>query len=142
MHEGIPILNYLVPTAFVHENGKLTGMRFDRVVAQFDDKGRRKLVSAGEPEQFFPCDDVLIAVGQENAFPWIESDAGIDFDEWGMPRLDPKSFQSSLPKVFLAVMRLLDLRTLFGPWPMDMMRRFRSTSTSRVAIYSIDPSPV
>lgn len=100
MHEGIPILNYLVPTAFVHENGKLTGMRFDRVVAQFDDKGRRKLVSAGEPEQFFPCDDVLIAVGQENAFPWIESDAGIDFDEWGMPRLDPKSFQSSLPKVF------------------------------------------
>jgi ferredoxin len=100
MHEGIPILNFLVPVAFVHQEGRLTGMRFDRVTAHYDTKGRRKLVSSGHPEQFFPCDDVLIAVGQENAFPWIEADAGIDFDEWGMPKLDTKTLQSSLPQVF------------------------------------------
>ncbi|MBM3380544.1 MAG: 4Fe-4S dicluster domain-containing protein [Betaproteobacteria bacterium] len=100
MHEGIPILNFLVPVAFVHQEGRLAGVRFDRVTAQYDSMGRRKLVSSGEPEQFFPCDAVLIAVGQENAFPWIEADAGIDFDEWGMPRLDGKTLQSSLPQVF------------------------------------------
>src|SRR5487761_2689998 len=72
MHEGIPIHNYLVPKKFTHENGKLTGITFEKVKAQFDDKGRRKLVPAGEPEQHFPCDGVLVAVGQENAFPWIE----------------------------------------------------------------------
>ena len=55
---------------------------------------------AGEPEQHFPCDDVLVAVGQENAFPWIERDAGIEFDDWGMPKLDEKTFQSTNPKVF------------------------------------------
>jgi formate dehydrogenase beta subunit len=88
MHEGIPILNYHVPKAFVHENGKLTGMTFEKVRAEYDDKGRRKLVPTGEPDVFVPCDDVLIAVGQENAFPWIERDIGIEFDEWGMPVVD------------------------------------------------------
>lgn len=100
MHEGIPILNFLVPVAFVHEEGRLTGVRFDRVRAQYDAKGRRSLVSTGEPPQVFPCDDVLIAVGQENAFPWIEADAGIRFDAWGMPELDERTLQSSLPQVF------------------------------------------
>ena len=85
MHEGIPILNYLVPKAFVHENGKLTGMTFEKVSAVYDDKGRRKLVPTGEPDQLFDCDEVLIAVGQENAFPWIERDCGIAFDEWDLP---------------------------------------------------------
>ena len=100
MHEGIPIHNYLVPKQFTHENGKLTGITFEKVKAQYDDKGRRKLVPAGEPEQHFPCDDVLVAVGQENAFPWIERDAGIEFNDWGLPKLDDKTFQSSNPKVF------------------------------------------
>jgi ferredoxin len=100
MHEGIPIHNYLVPKAFTHENGKLTGITFEKVKAEYDAKGRRKLVPAGEPEQHFPCDDVLVAVGQENAFPWIERDAGIDFNDWGLPKLDEKTFQSSNPKVF------------------------------------------
>jgi len=57
-------------------------------------------VPAGEPDVTFACDDVLVAVGQENAFPWIERDAGIDFDEWGMPKVDKVTFQSSHPKVF------------------------------------------
>ncbi|MEI8275104.1 MAG: FAD-dependent oxidoreductase [Hyphomicrobiales bacterium] len=100
MHEGIPIHNFLVPKEFTHENGKLTGVIFEKVKAELDAKGRRKLVNAGEPDQHFPCDDVLVAVGQENAFPWIERDAGIAFDEWNMPKVDEKTFQSSNPRVF------------------------------------------
>ena len=100
IHEGIPILDCLVPKAFLHTNGKLTGMSFDKVRAVRDEKGRRQLVSTGEPEQVFECDDVLVAVGQENAFPWIERDLGLAFDEWGMPVLDPVTLQSSLPRVF------------------------------------------
>ena len=95
MHEGIPILDYRVPKAFVHENGKLTGMTFEKVRAEYDAKGRRKLVPTGEPDEFHACDDVLIAVGQENAFPWIERDIGIEFDEWGMPVVDKVTLQST-----------------------------------------------
>jgi formate dehydrogenase beta subunit len=66
MHEGIPIFNYLVPKEFTHKNGKLTGVTFEKVVAKKDEKGRRQLVPSGEPDQHFECDDVLVAVGQEN----------------------------------------------------------------------------
>jgi formate dehydrogenase beta subunit len=100
MHEGIPILNFLVPMEFTHKNGKLSGVRFEKVKAVYDDKGRRRLVPSGEPEQYFECDDVLVAVGQENAFPWIERDIGIEFDEWNMPVLDKTSLQATLPGVF------------------------------------------
>jgi formate dehydrogenase (NADP+) beta subunit len=100
MHEGIPIHNYLVPKEFTHQDGKLTGVTFEKVKAEYDDKGRRKLVHAGEPDQHFECDDVLIAVGQENAFPWIERDIGIEFDKWDMPKVDPKTMGSTHPKVF------------------------------------------
>jgi formate dehydrogenase beta subunit len=99
-HEGIPILNYLVPKSFQVSGGKLTGMVFEKVKAVYDDKGRRSLVPTGEPDQHFECDDVLVAVGQENAFPWIEKDAGVEFDKWGLPVLDKASFQSSIPNVF------------------------------------------
>ena len=98
-HEGIPILDYRVPKTFVHEDGKLTGMTFEKVRAEYDDKGRRRLVATGEADDFLACDEVLIAVGQENAFPWIERDVGIAFDEWGMPVVDKITFQSSLPSV-------------------------------------------
>ncbi len=100
MHEGIPILNYLVPKAFTHANGKLTGMTFEKVTPTKDDKGRRVLKPTGEPDQHFECDDVLIAVGQENAFPWIERDLGLEFDDWGLPVLDKATFQSTIPQVF------------------------------------------
>src|SRR5471032_714810 len=100
MHEGIPILNYLVPKAFLHEEGQLTGVLFEKVKAIRDEKGRRSLVPTGEPDQAFECDDVLIAVGQENAFPWIERDIGLAFDEWGMPVLDPVTLQSTRREVF------------------------------------------
>ena len=100
MHEGIPIHNYLVPKEFTHENGKLTGITFEKVNAEYDAKGRRKLVPSGEPEHHFPCDDVLVAVGQENAFPWIERDVGIEFDQWDMPKVDSKTMASTHPKIF------------------------------------------
>jgi formate dehydrogenase (NADP+) beta subunit len=100
MHEGIPIINYHVPKAFVHDHGRLTGMTFEVVRAEYDEKGRRTLVPTGEPDPFFECDDVLIAVGQENAFPWIERDCGIEFDRWGLPVLDAATFQSSVRHVF------------------------------------------
>jgi len=99
MEEGIPILDFRVPKAFVHASGRLTGMTFERVRAEYDDTGRRKLVPTGEPDEFHPCDDVLIAVGQENAFPWIERDCGIEFGEWDMPVVDKVTHQSSLPHV-------------------------------------------
>jgi len=99
-HEGIPILNFHVPKAFTHENGKLTGVTFEIVEARYDEKGKRSLVPSGKPDAHFPCDDVLVAIGQENSFPWIERDIGLEFDKWGMPVVDKVTMQSSVPKVF------------------------------------------
>ncbi len=100
MHEGIPILNFMVPKSFEHENGRLTGMTFEKVQAVRDADGHRTLVPTGEPDVMVPCDEVLVAVGQENAFPWIERDLGLEFDRHGLPVLDPKTMQSTLPRVF------------------------------------------
>ena len=100
MAEDIPIFNNHVPKEFVHEDGRLVGMTFDKVDVVYDDKGRRSLVSTGEEPVFFEADDVLIAIGQDNSFPWIERDAGIEFGKWDMPVVDAVSFQSTLPKVF------------------------------------------
>jgi len=100
VEEGIPILNYLVPKEFKHENGKLVGMTFEKVKAEYDAKGRRNLVPTGEPDQLVECDDVLVAIGQENAFPWIERDIGLEFDKWSMPVVDNITMQSTNPKVF------------------------------------------
>jgi formate dehydrogenase (NADP+) beta subunit len=100
MHESIPIFNYMVPKAFEHDNGRLTGVTFEKVKAERDEKGRRKLVPTGEPDETVPCDDVLVAVGQENAFPWIERDIGIEFDQWDMPKVDTATMACTLPGVF------------------------------------------
>ncbi len=100
MEEGIPILNFLVPKEFRVDDGTLKGVLFEKVAAQYDANGRRRLVPTGEPEVMMPCDDVLIAVGQENAFPWIERDIGITFDRWDMPIVDETTMQSTHPRVF------------------------------------------
>ncbi|MEM1434397.1 MAG: FAD-dependent oxidoreductase [Pseudomonadota bacterium] len=100
MNEGIPILNYMVPKRCELEAGRLVGMTFEHVRAEYDDNGRRRLIPTGEPDTTVPCDDVLVAIGQENAFPWIERDLGIEFDDWDMPKLDRTTFQSTHPKVF------------------------------------------
>ncbi len=97
--EDIPIFNNHVPREFVHEDGQLKGMIFDKVDVVYDDAGKRSLVPTGE-EVFFEADDVLIAIGQDNAFPWIERDLGIEFGKWDMPVLDKVTFQSTLDKVF------------------------------------------
>ncbi|WP_119419357.1 FAD-dependent oxidoreductase [Desertibaculum subflavum] len=99
MHEGIPIHNFLVPKSVQHDGGKLKAMVFEKVKPEYDAKGRRNLVPTGEPDVVLECDDVLVAVGQENAFPWIERDLGIAFDKWDMPVVDPVTLQSSRPDV-------------------------------------------
>ena len=100
MHEGIPILNFLVPKAFTHADGQLTGVTFEKVTPVIDDRGRRTLKPSGAPDQHIECDDVLVAIGQENAFPWIERDIGLEFDEWGMPVVNETTLQSTNDKVF------------------------------------------
>jgi formate dehydrogenase beta subunit len=99
IHEDIPIIDNHVPKTFVIENGKLVGMTFEKVQAVYED-GKRKLIPVGGDDVFFPCDDVLCAIGQENAFPWIEKDLGIDFDKWEMPTVDTTTFRSNHKKIF------------------------------------------
>ena len=122
MHEDIPIIDNHVPKSFVVEelrvppsggssvshgppeggtqNYRLKGVMFEKVEAKYDDAGKRSLVPTGEPEVFYPADDVLVAIGQENAFPWIERNIGLEFDKWEMPVVDKTTFQSTHPKVF------------------------------------------
>ena len=99
-HEDIPIIDNHVPKSFVVESGVLKGMMFEKVHAVYDDKSKRKLVPTGEADVFYEADDVLVAIGQENSFPWIERDLGIEFDKWEMPVVDEVTFRSTHPKVF------------------------------------------
>ncbi len=100
LHEGVEILNFLVPKAVLHDKGKLTAMSFEKVRAEYDDKGRRNLVPTGEADTIIECDEVLVAIGQENSFPWIERDSGVEFDKWNMPVVNKTTLQSTLPRVF------------------------------------------
>lgn len=97
-HEGIPILDNHNPKEFILEGGKLAAVRFEKMRAEYQD-GRRRLVPTGE-EVVIPCDDVLMAIGQENAFPWIERDIGLEFNEWSMPAVDRTTMMSTRPGVF------------------------------------------
>ena len=96
--ESVEIVINHSPKAFLVENGKLVGMRFERM--EYDvDKGRIKSErSVGDVD--IPCDDVILAIGQENAFPWIERDLGIEFDKWDVPVVDKVTFQSTRAGVF------------------------------------------
>ncbi|MDD3771787.1 MAG: FAD-dependent oxidoreductase [Weeksellaceae bacterium] len=100
LHEDIPIIDNHVPKSFVIKDGKLAGMLFEKVKAVYDENGKRSLVPTDEPEVFIEADDVLIAIGQENSFPWIERDLGIEFNKWGMPVLDEKTFASTHKNIF------------------------------------------
>lgn len=99
-HEGIPIFNNHVPREFVVEGGKLKGMNFEKVEAKYDEDGNRTLIPIENGMVFMEADDVLMAIGQENCFPWIERDLGIEFDKWDMPVVDKVTFQSTNGKVF------------------------------------------
>ncbi len=100
MEEHIPIFENHVPKKFLLNEGKLVGMEFEKVEAVFDEEGKRSLIPTGEDPVIFECDDVLVAIGQDNAFDWIERDIGIEFGEWDMPVVDKITFQSSHPKIF------------------------------------------
>jgi NADPH-dependent glutamate synthase beta subunit-like oxidoreductase len=127
-HEDIPIIDNHVPKRFVigseppalaggqplpadwpptNAGGSdkpvcLLGVMFEKVEAVYDENGKRTLVPTGEPEVFYPADDVLVAIGQENSFPWIERDIGVEFDsKWDMPVVDKTTFRTTHPKVFI-----------------------------------------
>jgi NADPH-dependent glutamate synthase beta subunit-like oxidoreductase len=97
--ENVEIVINHSPKSFVIENGKLAGMLFEKMEYDIDAKGR---ITAERVtgEQFLPCDDVILAIGQENAFPWIENDLGIEFDKWHVPKVDKVTFQSTRENVF------------------------------------------
>jgi len=100
MNEDIPIVNFHVPKRYILDEGKLVGMEFEKVRKEYDEKGKRLLVPTGEDPVVIPCDDVICAIGQENSFPWIERDLGIEFDQWELPILDKETFQSTREDVF------------------------------------------
>ena len=97
--EKVEIVVNHSPKSFVMKGGKLVGMNFDKMEYEIDEKGR---ITQSEivGEAFFPCDDVVLAIGQDNAFPWIERDIGIEFDEWQVPTVDRITFESTRPGVF------------------------------------------
>jgi len=97
--ESVEIVINRSPKAFVVENGKLTGMMFDKMEYDLDAQGRIT-AERNVGEEFLPADDVILAIGQENAFPWIERDLGIEFDKWDVPHVDKVTFQSTRPGVF------------------------------------------
>lgn len=97
--ENVEIVVNHSPKAFVVENGKLVGMTFELMEYDTDERGRitdTRVVG----EKTIPCDDVILAIGQENAFPWIERDLGIEFDKWDVPVVDETTFESTRPGVF------------------------------------------
>ena len=96
--EQVEILENLSPVRFIVENGKLTGMEFDQFTSR-EENG--KLIQEPAGRITLPCDSVVLAIGQENAFPWIERDMGLEFDKkWDMPVVDKKTFMSTRPGVF------------------------------------------
>lgn len=98
--EGIPIIDNHSPVDFVVEDGNLVGMHFQKMTAEYDDNNKRRMVPADETPVFIPCDQVLLAVGQQNALPFIDPDMGLKVDEWGLPELDEVTHQSSVPNIF------------------------------------------
>jgi formate dehydrogenase (NADP+) beta subunit len=93
--EGVEIIVNHAPKRMVYENGVLCGMEFEQV--EWDAQAKHSKVLG---EIIIPCDDVILAIGQDNAFPWIERDAGVEFDKWGLPVVDTVTCQSTRPGVF------------------------------------------
>src|SRR5207244_6458412 len=94
--ESVEIVVNRLPREFVVENGRLTGMRFERMEYELDASGRitaERVVG----EEILPADEVILAIDQENAFPWIERDLGIEFDKWDVPVIDPRTVQAPRP---------------------------------------------
>ena len=97
-HETVQIVVNRAPKAFVMKDGKLTGMMFEKL--EYDISDGEITATRVLGDEFHPCDDVILAIGQENAFPWIERDIGIDLDRWSVPVVGKATFQSTRPEVF------------------------------------------
>ena len=97
--ENVEILVNHSPKEFLIEDGRLVGMKFDLMEYDIDENGRIK-ESRVVGEKTIPCDDVVLAIGQENSFPWMERDLGIEFDKWDVPVVDRTTYESTLPGVF------------------------------------------
>src|SRR5438552_4460913 len=117
----------MVPVAFSHDNGKLTGVTFQKVKAEYDSDGRRNLVPSGDPDQTIACDDVLVAVGQENAFPWIERDCGVSSTDGTCRRSIPRPWARPIRRCSLAATPRSVRKISSGPSRMAMTRLCRST---------------
>jgi len=127
MHEDIPILNFMVPVGFTHTKGKLTGVTFQKVKAEYDDKAG----ATWSPRASRPDHRLRRRAGRGRPgerLPWIERDCGIEFDKWNMPKVDAKTFASSHPKVFFGGDAAFGRRTSSGRCRMAMTLRCRSTS--------------
>ncbi len=98
--EGIPIIDNHSPIDFVIEDGQLVGMNFQKMTADYDQNGKRTLSPTDEPPVFMACDQVILAVGQQNSLPFIKPDSGIIMNKWGLPQLDEVTYQSSVPNIF------------------------------------------
>jgi NADPH-dependent glutamate synthase beta subunit-like oxidoreductase/ferredoxin len=95
--EGVEIIENLQPVRFIIENGTLTGMEFDQFKStEIDGKLQQETIG----RIVIPCDSVVLAIGQDNAFPWIERDIGLEFDKWDMPVVDKTTFMATRPGVF------------------------------------------
>ena len=97
-HETVQIVVNRAPKSFVVEEGVLKGMLFEHL--EYEIENGEITATRLLDEEFFPCDDVILAIGQENAFPWVERDVGIEFGKWDMPKVDKVTFQSTRPEVF------------------------------------------
>jgi len=97
--EGIEIMPNYTPLEYVFKDDKFIGVKFEQVKSVYDKAGNRRLTATGKT-LLVECDLVLVAVGQDTAFPWIERDIGMEFNEWKQPILNPHSLQSSLANVF------------------------------------------
>ncbi|MEP6781396.1 MAG: FAD-dependent oxidoreductase, partial [Gemmatimonadaceae bacterium] len=95
--EGIHIVENHAPKRFVIENGKLVGLEFEQL-EWYEDGGKSKSKVTGTV--IMPADEVILAIGQDNAFPWVERDAGIEFDKWSMPVVDKNTMESTVKGVF------------------------------------------
>ena len=98
LEENVELMLNHSPDEYVIENGKLVGMRFS-VLDWFKDK-KGKLTSKKIDDVVIPCDTVILAIGQENSFPWVERDIGLEFDQWEVPIVDPVTYQSTIKGLF------------------------------------------
>jgi NADPH-dependent glutamate synthase beta subunit-like oxidoreductase len=128
--EGVQIVENHAPKRFVIENGRLVGMELDRL-RWFEQDGRQK--SEVIETVTLPCDAVILAIGQENAFPWIERDVGVGFDDAGMPIVDKATFRARGRGCSSAAMRAGDPRTSSGRSSTGTRPRSRFTITARAS---------